>query len=82
MFHSPASPSQESVKRLLGTKRDLRWLEWWGGQGSGVVTSVRRRLFEGKDEPVSTGGDGGSVEECRVPSRPVDQDYTHLYKHL
>lgn len=27
-----------------------------GGQGSGVVTCVRRRLFEGKDEPVTTGG--------------------------
>lgn len=49
----------------------------WGGGGSGseVVTSVWSQLFEEKDELVTAASDRSSAEE-RVPSRPVDEDYT------
>lgn len=49
----------------------------WGSRqsGSGVVTSVWSRPFEGKDEPVTTARDRSSAEKFRVPSRPVDEDY-------
>lgn len=46
-----------------------------GGSGSEVVTPVWSQLFEEKDELVTAASDRSSAEE-RVPSRPVDEDYT------
>lgn len=77
----PCEPQSRVGETATGHKERLEVVGVVRSQGPGVVTSAWSRLFEGKDEPVTTAGDAWPVEECRVPSRPVDQDYTHLYKH-
>lgn len=47
-----------------------------GGQGSGVMTSVRSQAFEEEDELVTRESDRSSAGERSVPSRPVEKDYT------